>query len=330
MIEKIQNRFRPKPKVEATQPTAEMTQILKDREDQERITATLKRMAAQEFKDNIDPVAPCDRKVFDEKYVFGYALEVAETIVSSVKFVRQDYKAELSQSNKIGVALILLADIDAACLLIADIAKSAPGLLSWDYAERLAVSNHLHLSVIKNLVLHMISETSEGRFIVHEWSKKPLPEKAKILTFFTNRVRHRQQAIQRLTSIAPDIYHRKDWTMQYPEHFLAETVLELFSLRYWQRFQYAAFNDALEFTCTGSQLPPFYRLFLPIEALTWSEAVIKIKSDAPRSIPKSIEIDGIRCFIPNSIIGPWTAELFRVARVEHRLKPRLSDLPHIW
>ncbi|KAB2655164.1 hypothetical protein F9K94_21675 [Brucella tritici] len=329
MIEKIRNRLRQKPK-EASQPTTEMTQILKDREDQERITATLKRMAAQEFKDNIDPVAPCDRKIFDEKYVFGYALEVAETVVSSVKFVRQDYKAELSQSNKIGVALILLADIDAACLLIADIAKSAPGLLSWDYAERLAVSNHLHLSVIKNLVLHMISETSEGRFIVHEWSKKPLPEKVKILTFFTNRVRHRLMAIQKLSSRAPDIYDLEDWDLQYPEHFLAETALELFPLRYWHRFQDAGLNDAMEFTCTGSELPPFYRLFLPIEALTWFGSVIKIKTDSPSTIPKSIEVDGIRCFIPNSIIGPRTAELFRVARVEHRLKPRLSDLPHIW
>lgn len=65
MIEKIRNRFRQKAK-EATQPTAEMTQILKDREDQGRITAALKRMAAQEFKDNIDPVAPCGRRTFDE------------------------------------------------------------------------------------------------------------------------------------------------------------------------------------------------------------------------------------------------------------------------
>ncbi|MEN3145309.1 hypothetical protein ABDF71_25285 [Ochrobactrum sp. WV_118_8] len=329
MIEKIRNRFRKKPK-EASQPTTEMTQILKDRDDQERITATLKRMAAQEFKDNVDPVAPCDRKVFDEKYVFGYALEVAETVVSSKKFVRQDYNAELSQSNKIGVALILLADIDAACLLIADIAKSAPGLLSWDYAERLEGNNHLQLSAIKNLVLNILSETPEGRFIVHEWSKKPLSHKANVMTFITNRVRHRQQAIQRLTGTEGVIYHREDWTLEYPEHFLVETALDLFPLTYWYRFQEAAFDDALEFTCTGSELPPFYRLFLPIEALTSFESVIKIRADAPRSIPKSIEIDGIRCFIPNSIIGPRTAELFRVARVEHRMKPRLSDLPHNW
>lgn len=325
MIEKLRNRFRQKPK-EAPQQTAETPKNLKEC----TVDDTLRNMADQDFKAYIDPIMPSDRKVFDEKYAFGYALEVAETVVSSVKFVRQDFKAELSQSNKIGVALILLADIDAACLLIADIAKSAPGLLSWDYSERLEVSKHLHISVIKNLVLNMISETPEGRFIVHEWSTKSLPEKAKILTFITNRVRHRQLAIQKLSSTAPDIYDLEDWDRQYPEHFLAETALELFPLRYWQRFQHAAFNEALEFTCTGSELPPFYRLFLPFEALTWFGSDIKIKTDAPRTIPKSIEIDSIRCFIPSSIIGPRTAELFRVARVEHRMNPRLSDLHHKW
>lgn len=325
MIEKIRNRLRPKPKVEAPQQTAEMTKILKDREDQERITATLKRMATQEFEDSIDPVAPCDRKVFDGKYVFGYALEVAGSVVTSLEW---EYKTGSCQSNKIGLALMLLADIDAACLLIADLAKYAPGLLSRDFTDR--IDRHLHRSVIKNIVLDMISETAEGRFIIHEWSKKPLLENAKILAFFTNRARHRQLAIQKLSNTAPDIYDLEDWDLRYPDDFLSDMALQLYPVRYWMRLKDVAFTDELDIVSTGSELPPFYRPFLPIEALSWSEAVIKIKSDAPRSIPKSIEIDGIRCFIPNSIIGPRTAELFRVARVEHRMKPRLSDLPQYW
>jgi len=325
MIEKIRNRFRQKPKVEAPQQTAEMSKILKDHEDQERITATLKTMSAQEFEDSIDPVTPCDRKTFDEKYVFGYALECAGSVVTSLKW---EYKTGSCQSNKIGLALVLLADIDAACLIIADLAKYAPGLLSRDFTDR--IDRHLHIFVIKNIVMDMISETPEGRFIVHEWPKKPLLEKAKILAFFTNRARHRQLAIQKLASTAPDIYDLEDWDLRYPDDFLSDMALQLYPVRYWMRLKDVAFTDELDVVCAGSELPPFYRLFLPIEALSWSEAVIKIKSDAPRSIPKSIEIDGIRCFIPNSIIGPRTAELFRVARVEHRMKPRLSDLPHIW
>jgi len=323
MIEKIRNRFRQKAK-EATQPTAEMTQILKDREDQGRITAALKRMAAQEFKDNIDPVAPCGRRTFDEKYVFGYALEVAGSIVTSLKW---EYKTG-SSCNKIGLALILLADTDAACLIIADLAKYAPGLLSRDFTDR--IDRYLHRSVIKNIVLDIISETPEGKFIVHEWSNKPLLHKASILVLSTHRVQRRQMAIQKLARAAPDVYDLEDWDLRYPDNFISDIALQLYPAIYWNRLKDVASTDELDVVCIGSELHPFYRPFLPIEALSWTEAVIKIKSDTLRSIPKSIEIDGIRCFIPNSIIAPRTAELFRVARVEHRMNPRLSDLPHNW